>query len=309
MSDESTNQATQVVGTTEMLFGPQDDGASLETTPNPVETEKNEEPSQANRDDKGRFAAQKAAEPTVPDDEYLSVETLAAKKVKLKIGGQDSELTVNDLIRNVQTNQYLTQKGQRLAEEERRLQALKANTREPQANPHLNATVPDDEFTREFIDPKIAPYQQKVTELESILSSIAPTIGEMKYQSDLKKLDTRFKDEGLDDFLQYVPKIEQYILQQDSTNQQNLYTYEFFSDFYKTEKLKEMIADKKNPQKAETKLPDQRPKPRVVNVESGGGTATGNDDTNSLYNAAFKKAQESGNNRDWAEVIRLKKSG
>lgn len=308
---ESTSvETTQEVGTTERLFGPQDDGTPTEATPAPEpEAEEKEPPVQARpRDEKGKFVAQKAAEPEAEaDDEYLQIEALAKKKVKLKVGGQDSELTISDLIRKVQTDQYLTQKGQKLAEEYRQLQALKAEREQPKAQAP-QATLPDDDFTREYIKPFAEQQNGTIEALKAELEGLKTIVAPVQYQNNLTKLDAEMKAQGYDDFLKYENEIKNRIYEMPVEQQVAFDTPAGFVSLYKDIKLAE-YREALSKSKTETKLPDQRPKPKLVSVESGGGTPTGNDDTLSLYKAAFQKAQQSGRTQDWQEVVRLKYGG
>jgi hypothetical protein len=307
--ESTSNETTPEVGTTERLFGPQDDdGASPLTTPPAPVTEGQDEPPAEEvkarpRDDKGKFVTQTAPE---PGGEYIDLSTLADKKVKVKIGGVEKDITLRDLQKGYQTDQYLTQKGQTIAEQYRQLQA-QAKPEQPKAAHVPQATIPDDDFTREYIKPFADKQETAISALQQEIERLKSITQPMEYQNNLSKVDHDMKAAGYDDFMQYVPKITESILNM-PVEQQVAYDTDWgFKSIYKDIKLAEM-KEVLSKSKTETKLPDQRPKPRVVNVESGGGTPTGNDDTTSIYNAALEKAKQSGRMQDFARAIELKYS-
>lgn len=308
--ESTSNETTPEVGITERLFGPQDDdGASPMTTPSTPMTEGQDEPpaevvNARPRDNKGKFVAQAAPE---LEGEYIDLSTLADKKVKVKIGGVEKDITLRDLQKGYQTDQYLTQKGQTIAEQYRQLQA-QAKPEQSKAAHVPQATIPDDDFTREYIKPFADKQETAISALQQEIERLKSVTQPIEYQNNLSKVDHDMKSAGYDDFMQYVPKITETILNM-PVEQQVAYDTDWgFKSIYKDIKLVE-LKEALSKSKTEAKLPDQRPKPRVVTVESGGGTPTGNDDTLSLYKSAFQKAQQSGRTADWAEVARLKYGG
>jgi len=60
-----------------------------------------------------------------PEPEYLNPEDFGDKSFKLNVGGEEVTVNVKDALRRLQTDAYLTQTGQRQAEERRQLDALK----------------------------------------------------------------------------------------------------------------------------------------------------------------------------------------
>ena len=122
---ESTAEAAirqEESGTTERLFGKEDSVSVAE----PVsEAPSAPEPVKAKEPEKAIEQPKETEKPSEPD--YLEFEKLADRKIKAKIGGVEKEITVKDLLKGYQTDQYLTQKGQKIAEEFRQLQTVKAS--------------------------------------------------------------------------------------------------------------------------------------------------------------------------------------
>lgn len=303
MLNETTNQASQETGTTERLFGTEEAEASNETTPEPVADTAPEPSKEAKRDESGKFVSQKAEpQSNANDDEYIPVESLANKKLKIKVNGEEKELTFSEALRNIQTNEYLTQKGQKLAEEYRQLQAMKAHPEQTKAASVQHANIPDDDFTREYIKPYADNQDIKITALQQELERLKSIAGPLEYQNNLGKVDADMKRAGYDDFMQYVPKITETILNLPIEQQMAYDTDWGFKSIYKDIKLSEM-KEALSKSKTPSSLPDQRPKPKMVSVESGGGTPTGNDDRLSHLTALKDRASQSGSTRDWANFI------
>lgn len=307
--NESTSEETiQEPGTTERLFGKEETEASLETTPSPVVAQKAAEPPVKSRDESGKFVSQKINPEPSSDSEYLLMEALGDKKVKVKIGGEEKDITLRDLQKGYQTDQYLTQKGQRLAEEYKALQATKAKPEPSRVMPlETKATEPDDEFYREYIKPSVDRQMSEIDVLKQELNRLKAVTGPLEYQSNLAKVASAMKEQGYDDFLKYESEIRQKIYAMPVEQQVAFDTDAGFISIYKDIKLaeyKQAIS-----QQSGTKLPDQRPTPKIVNIEGGGGSPSGTDDSMSKLNMARKKAQESGRMKDWAAYTELKYSG
>lgn len=309
--NDSTHEANQEMGTTKRLFGPDEavnaEPEGAEAQPETAEASKPEPTAEARqRDDSGKFVAANPATQTTTDDEYLSLEALGDKKVKAKVGGEEREITLREALKGYQTDQYLTHKGQRLAEEYRALQALKAN-QEPLKGVAPQAAAPDDDFYREYIAPHMEKQNRLIESLAGELSNLKSVTGPLEYQNNIAKVDADMKSQGYDDFAKYVPEIQQRILNM-PVEQQVAYDTDWgFKSVYKDIKLaeyKDVIG-----RKTDTKLPDQRHKPKLVSVEAGGGSPSGADDSLSTINAAKQKAQQSGRTSDWARVIELQYGG
>lgn len=277
---ESTTEATptpaeekaETAGTTSILFPELAGEASL-----PVE---------------GMKEVAKEAEPTAPKETEAKYLNDFSYKVKTKINGEEGEVTVDELKRGYQTAQHLTKEGQRLAEERRRIEQDRFEL-DKLRNPDKYEYNPYSEMEK-------TEEQKRIERIEQEFSMLAPMLGNIKYQEDLKVLDTKMRQEGLEDFTKYIPAIEQHILQHPIEQQGKFKTYEFYESFYKTEKLKELqsMVSKK-------KVPDERVKPNVVPVEmpSSNTASTDGDGYSSKKETLFKKAKETGRNDDWQDYF------
>lgn len=289
--NESTVEATQEVGTTERLFGAEEAEEHIEVEPAKTVEQKAAEP-------------QKVSEPGKQDSEYLPVEALGDKKVKVKVGGEEKDINFRELLKGYQTDQYLTQKGQKIADEYRALQA-KANPEPPRGMPLENkVTEPDDDFYREYVKPFVEVQNKEISNLKQELNRLQNVTGPLEYQNNLAKVEADMKAQGYDDFMKHIPEIQTRILNMPVEQQMAYDTDWGFKSIYKDIKLAEYrqaISSKPG-----TKLPDQRPQPRVVNVEGGGGSPSGTDDSLSTLNRAFQKATKSGRTQDWADFVSAK---
>mgnify|MGYP001587079480 FL=1 len=247
----------------------------------------------------------KEAPEILPELKTLTVDEYGDKMVKVKIEGVEKEVSFKDLLKGYQTDQYLTQKGHKIAEEKRYLDSLL------QSRPieQLGSPVPDendDLYFNEVIKPQTEAIKQEIKQLKDIMAQTTQVIGPMQYRNDLEKLDTYMKQQGFDDFMAYVPQIENEVLHAPVEQMARMRSFETYAQLYQGMKLrdmKEQLAEIKNKPPEKPKLPDERPRPKISAIESAGATSSGADDEIASYNAAFKKATKTG---DWSEVYRLK---
>lgn len=227
-----------------------------------------------------------------PDEslEFLNLGEISDKKVKVKIDGEERVITYNDLVKGYQTDQHLSKKGKALAEKEK---ALK--DREVQPNPlPAEETVAD-----EIYGDELKPLKEEIADLRNQLKNIAPVIGDIRYQEDLKVLDGQMKEEGFDDFMKFVPKIEMEILEKPIEEQPQFKTFEHYSAKFKDYKLKELRDAHKEKDKPNLN-PEERPKPNLVSIEGGGGAPTG---TPADPAKMAKLMVEAGETGDWEKVL------
>ncbi len=254
---------------------------------------------------------------TEPQSEYLDVTSLAGKKVKVKIDGQELDVTPEDLLRGYQTAQSLTRKGQSLAAEREKLRLervvldqIKSELTTHKTEPSSAApkTEEEDTFYETFIKPYVEPLTQKINALETsrgIPAEVNKVLGPVIYQNNLKEMDLRMKGEGLDDFMSYVPKIEAHLSALSDPEEVNrLDTPAGFEKLYKDMKLKAALTTKMEKPIGEGRVEPkiETPTPPKTEVEGSTGPSGVNND-NANYDAAFERAKESG---DWTEVFRMK---
>jgi hypothetical protein len=271
---------TPNIGTTDKLFPEY----AAEVTPPPAVEEP--EPPKAEEPEPEVFE-------TPVQNTRLSLDEHGDHIVTVKIDGVEKEVSFKDVLRGYQTDQYLTQKGQKLALERQTFEEMR-RTVAPAKAPEPEEVDP----LTEILQPYIKPFQAKIAALENALQEVSVVTAPAKYQQNLTNLDNRLKEEGFDDFMAYVPKIEDFIKSL-PFEQQTQYDNQFaYIDLYKTYKIKDIVAKANQPHN-----PDPRPAPKVTPIEPVGGTPTGADTFQGQYKAAFDKARETG---DWTEVFRLK---
>jgi len=240
---------TPNIGTTDKLFPEY----AAEVTPPPAVEEP--EPPKAEEPEPEVFE-------TPVQNTRLSLDEHGDHIVTVMIDGVEKEVSFKDVLWGYQTDQYLTQKGQKLALERQTFEEMR-RTVAPAKAPEPEEVDP----LTEILQPYIKPFQAKIAALENALQEVSVVTAPAKYQQNLTNLDNRLKEEGFDDFMAYVPKIEDFIKANQPHN------------------------------------PDPRPAPKVTPIEPVGGTPTGADTFQGQYKAAFDKARETG---DWTEVFRLK---
>jgi len=293
MSSQSSAEATTgekkeesaSIGTTEKLF------ADLMPVPEKLPSKKEDaSKEEAKEPEKAEKPVEKTEEPDTFD-----LDAFKEKKVKVKIDGREREVTLKDLIKGYQTDQYLTQKGQRVAEEAKLIEEFKKNLK---VKPQDTMSEEEDEVAK-TVKPYLSPLEKELNSLKETMATLQPTIGPMVYQNNLKKVESALKEEGFDDFMVYVPKIEDHIFSLPIEKQVQYDNLGSFMNLYHMMKAKDLITASKNPP---TQKVDVRKEPKIVKIESESGSS-GADDWSTQYNMAFAKAKKTG---DWSEVFRLK---
>ena len=239
------------------------------------------------------------AQPSLTDD-YLDIEAVKGKKVKLKVDGQEMEVPFEELVKNHQTWQHLSRVGRvvgeqrkSLVEERAELERLRRSQQTENGNDLelLNDTPPNSEVV------------ELKAELASLRSAIQPTLVQMT----LERADSDLKHRGLNDFKSYVPKIREFILANVPAERQGMYdNIETFVSMYQEMKLDDMVRSSSTP------TPPVKPlatTPKIVPPIESASAPTNVKATSQLkkdYEAAYNRAQESGDVRLWGEAIRLK---
>jgi len=292
-------------GTTRRLF-PERFAKQDESTEAPPEEAKEEEKAEEpksepeqeteTRDEKGRFKEAEA------EPEYLSLEDFGEKMVKVKIGGEEKEIPLRDAIRGYQTDQHLTQKGQKVAEEYRKLQEMRAESPKKESAP---SSEDDNEaldyFGEDEESPIVKALKQEIEGLKEQFTSVSSVIEPMKLENSLKGIDEKLREQGYEDFLEHRGEIQRRILDMPMEQQVEYDTEQGVISIYKDIKLEELNKELKS---GKSEVPDKRPTPKKVSVEGGDGSASGADDNVSRRKKLISQAKESGGGLDaWAQVM------
>lgn len=222
------------------------------------------------------------------------------------INGQKREIKLRDLNRMDQTDAAITQKAQRVAEERRQLEAIRQELKRQLQNEPERRNDQQPISNRQANQAEIDRIAMLEREIQTLQSSISPVV----YQNNRQRLAFELRDMGFDDFLDYIPKIEQHVASVEDDNLFNYYnTPEGAKALYfqlKAKELKESAT--KIPAAPKPPVAIQRPKPPVVRVGGGDQASAGlTDDWKTRYGAAMKFAKENpGNKEAWNDVLRLK---
>lgn len=233
---------------------------------------------------------------------YLDPDQFGDFIVPQVINGQKKEVKFKDLIRISQTDQAITQKAQRVAEERRQLEALKQElSRQKPVN-----TEPVDN-SNQFKSPGD---NDRISQLEATIAQLSQGLAPVMYQNARQRVANELKEDGFDDFLEYIPKIEQVVATVEDNNLFNYYnTPEGAKSLYYQLKAKELKSSPPQPQSQQKKEPVlERQRPPIVKLESGRSSSNGvTDDWNAKYQEAIKFARNNpGNVEAMNRVLRLK---
>lgn len=253
--------------------------------------------------------------PATPPADYLDLAQASNKRVKVKVNGVEVETTVDELVKNHQLNAHLTQKAQKLADDERNVKKLLDELvskpvlptgDDPPAPPAKPAKKPGESD---------AQFEQRLQRIEAGLAQVSEVTRGQRVDAALKSLGSQIAAEtGHTDFAEFVPEIQQWVLAhvadpRNPTPQEQYYdTPEFYRSKFLELKLKKVSGAPPAPPPPPPPAPEPG-KPVVTGIEPGGPGASGAgsvDDWQTRYDAAFEKAVKSGDMRDWAEVNRLK---
>lgn len=217
---------------------------------------------------------------TPPSPEYLDPQEFGEKKVKVKIDGVEMEVPFRDVVKGYQTDQYLTRKGQTIAEERKRVQ-------EP--------PPAEEEYMDALAAKQIQELRAELERVKQYEAGVASELAPIRYERTMGSIDARMKQEGLTDFKDKLPEIEKILLAMPPEQMAAYDNPHGFEYVYKNLKLQ----DFKKAQVEKHKNPDERPKPKVVPIESS-SSPSGVESVNTERTKAKEKAVQTG---DWTEFF------
>lgn len=236
---------------------------------------------------------------TVQTDDLIDTENYGKKKVRVKVDGVESEVTLQDLIKGYQTDQYLTKKGQKIGEEKRLVENIIAELGLNKQAPAQTVPQQEEDPLLDVLKPYVDPLLNEIKSLKQTVQQLSNVTQPQVYQSNLRELDTYLKQQGHDDFMEYVPKIESFIYNMPIEKQAEYNTPLAFAQTYLNLKIKDLK------QGAATSPPKKEKTVVHTRVESGGGAPSTNinDDRISKDNELVNAAKQSGRTADWAKVF------
>lgn len=234
-----------------------------------------------------------------PGDEFIDIETNKDKLVKLKIDGVETILSLTEVIKNGQLEGHLNTKLQAAAAKEKLLNEqlrLAAESRKPSpgpSDPLKGLLTEEDSEMFESLSPVFNKLSKKIDDLSASINVNQETTRPLVYANNMNALDGKMIQEGLTDFKQYLPKIEEYIYSKPVEQQMNLNNLESFEMIYKSMKM-----DNRGRETA-------KPKPAAMSFESGGNRSSAPADTNKnvRHENLMQTAIQTGRTEDWQKVF------
>lgn len=223
-------------------------------------------------------------------EEFFKTNSSAKKRVK--IDGVEEEVTLEELLRNYQTGKHLGKVGQKIGEERRRIRE-EIQRLEALKKPNDQVDTYDDN------DPKVKNLESQIMSMTEYLRRLEP----MVYENNQKILANQLKEEGFDDFLTYIPKIQTYIA---GLEDEKLIAY------YDTPEGAKSLYFRMKAQEA-VSAPKQRkeePKP-IIKIDAGSSTPAPREDLRAEYKKAWedwKTKRQMGKTAsdEFSRVLRLK---
>jgi hypothetical protein len=300
---EEVQEATAGKGTTDALFSDfLEEGKPEETVAEVIEKAEKEVPAKAEESEQLQT---------------IDLDSFGDSIVKTKVSGVESDVKMKDLVRAYQTDSYLTQKGQRLAEQEKALNE-KAAALNPlpaqESKPAAEELSEESKWVRSEIQPELDKRDEQIANLQRQLEGIQESTRDVAYESMLVRADKSIKGKKVredgtavfDDFKDYVPKIESFISSLPAEDQKTMLNDMGYISIYNEMKMSDLVTGSTAPKKAVKPSAEVRPKPKLKKipvVESGLGTPTGASGENTSYEKAFDKARDSGRTEDWMSVF------
>ncbi|MDP2672059.1 MAG: hypothetical protein Q8O68_00935 [Candidatus Daviesbacteria bacterium] len=230
-----------------------------------------------------------------PQPKYLDVQEFGDAIFKTKVDGVEFDIPVKDVVRAYQTDRYLTQKGQRLAEEARRIEEQKASSK---TSSTPEPKIEEDGLYTELIKPhteqlskQILTLSEQVKQMQENERMVAVELAPARYEKVMTNIDSQLKKEGLDDFKQKLPEIEKIMLAMPPDKMAEYDNPPGFEYLYRKIKLNELV------QKERTSTTTAKPK--IIPIESSSSPSNVNTEGNDR-NKEFMKAKKTG---DWADFM------
>jgi hypothetical protein len=232
------------------------------------------------------------------------------QKFKVKVDGEEKEISYDELVKGYQLNETIAQRGQKLgaerqanATERTELEALRAEVKamtqgvtggvqqtQPQQIPGIDYDMLD-EATRQALDAVQATHSQEMAQVNQTLQRISAGIQPMQVEQEYRRIanDLKTANPAHNDFLDKVGEIENAILTLPPERQAEYGTPLGYMNIYKDIKAKEFQAQ----------TPGEAPTPSLVpRTESGTGVPSGVDGEASKRVKLFANAKEASSLKD-----------
>ena len=270
------------------------------------------------KDGQGVAPKEEESAPQTEDEpvQAIDMESFSDSLVKTNVSGVETDVKVKDLVKAYQTDSYLTQKGQRLADKERELneRTQTLNVKPQESKPEQEELSEESKWVRSEIQPELDKRDKQIEDLQKKLAGLAESTKDAAYDSMLTRADSAVKSKKVrgdgspvfDDFKSYVPKIEQFIASLPAKDQAVMLNDMGYISIYNDMKMTDLVTSGPAPKKEAKVNAEKRPKPalkKIPVVESGTGTSAGAADENASYTKAFDRATKSGRTEDWQSLF------
>lgn len=256
--------------------------------------------------------------PAPVKDELIDPAAIQGKKLKLVVDGKEEIVAVEDVLKGVQLEKHLTQKGQSLDQREHQLNEREKAVRlqlEALANPGTKTPNNKEDPAKESLfadDPLVQKLLKDNEAMSKQLQDLSKLTARQRYEENLKLLAADVKKAtGYEDFLDYKPQIEKVFSALSPEERLRADSPEWWANQFlvlKTKSLQEALLKAKN-----QPTPPARPESGVIDgiADPKGGPAGAKSDQawQERHDAAFAKAKASGATEDWLEVLRIKREG
>jgi hypothetical protein len=304
VTQETTEQSDDIlIGTSKEIFPDLNDlykeeaGIAVEEAPQSEQTETETE-TQATEETKPTEEAEETQEETQPSP--FDLESNKDAMVEVNIGGEKKMVTLEEAIKGYQTDQFLTKKGQTIAEDKKYIQEIEAKLKEtvkPQA-----PLEEEEEFVDARAGKEIANLKGQLNQITDYLGNLTENLKPTIINTEHTKVAKALAEEGFTDYSDYQPRIDDAINSMSPELRKEYDTIQGKTALYRDLKLRDFQKGVIKPKEQPVK-PEKKQVKVVPVVESGGGASAADDGYASKYKAAYEKAQETGN---WDELIRLK---
>lgn len=183
-----------------------------------------------------------------PQPKYLDVYEFGDAMIKAKVDGIELDVPVKDVVRAYQTDKYLTQKGQRIAEEARRMKEKEQEMANLNVKSTTEAPIEEDGLYKELIKPhtellskQILSLSEEVRQMKEKERIIEGELAPVRYEKAMSIIDDQMKKEGLTDFKQKLPAIEKIMLAMPQDRMAEFDNPAGFETLYKRLKLDELV--------------------------------------------------------------------
>lgn len=282
--------ADKAPGTTERLFGKPKGNppASTEKTPPQEKTPASPAPK------------------TEAEKLYLDLDQMREHRLRYKVDGAEVEWSLGDIVRDHQLGKHRENKARELAEKEKFLKQMEDRLKEMVSKPpeQASAVKPEEESLLKG-DPLVEKMFKELEGVKEQNLKLQAELQPVRYQRNIENLDSYCRENGYgEDFKKYVPRIEEYIRALPPEKQAQADVAESWVTRYLVLKNQEL---QKAKTEAASKAGARAQTPEPPAIESGSGTSSGLvDDWQARYDAAYKRAIETGADDAWTLVMRLK---